>query len=287
VKRIIQFPLVRIIIALALLIGVIALLVFAFRPMRSFVSPELLALIALGAILLLLSATYWAYVHFVEQRPVTELDPSYAPGELMLGVVFGAGLFAAVIAVLARLGDYHLRGIATWSLLILPLLNSIQSSYMEEIVFRGVLFRIIEEWLGTWVSLTLTAVLFGALHLLNKNATVMGAVAIALTAGIILGAAYTATNRLWLPIGLHFGWNFTEGGIFGLSVSGGKAEGLLQSQLTGPELLTGGAFGPEASIVTVALGLVMGAAMLAYAWRRGRIHPLGWRTGTSPAAETA
>lgn len=64
-----------------------------------------------------------------------------------------------------------------------------------------------------------------------------------------LAIAYTATRSLWLPIGLHFAWNFTESGVFGTAVSGADGEhGLLRTVLSGPEVLTGGTFGPEASL---------------------------------------
>src|SRR6185312_21790 len=113
----------------------------------------------------------------------------------------------------------------------------------EELLFRGVLFRIVEERFGTWVALTSTGVVFGAQHLSNAHATVWGAIAIALEAGGMLAAAYAATRNLWVPIGLHFAWNFAEGGIFGTDVSGQSgAGGLLHGELSGPAPLTGGEF---------------------------------------------
>ena len=97
-------------------------------------------------------------------------------------------------------------------------------------------------------------------------------------AGVLLGAAYAATTRLWLPIGLHVGWNFTEGSLFGMSVSGGTATGgLVRGSLNGPQILTGGQFGPEASIVAVIISL---AVSLYFIWRLVRLHrvlPPVWR----------
>jgi hypothetical protein len=85
-----------------------------------------------------------------------------------------------------------------------------------------------------------------------------------LEAGVLLGAAYVVTGRLWLPIGLHIGWNFTKGSVYGMQISGNTADtGLLHGSLTGPRLLTGGAFGPEASIVAVVLCLLVAAYRLA------------------------
>jgi hypothetical protein len=93
----------------------------------------------------------------------------------------------------------------------------------------------------------------------NSGATTVSTVAIALEAGVLLGAAYAACGSLWLPIGLHFGWNFTEGGVFGVAVSGRKAgAGIVNMPLSGSALWTGGQFGPEASLVAVAVCLVAG-----------------------------
>jgi hypothetical protein len=112
--------------------------------------------------------------------------------------------------------------------------------------------------------------LFGLAHLANPAATVTSSVAIALEAGILLGATYAATQRLWLPIGLHVGWNFTEGSVFAMTISGHTiATGLLKGSLSGAPLLTGGAFGPEASLVAV---LVCLAAALFFLWRVVKLH---------------
>ena len=128
----------------------------------------------------------------------------------------------------------------------------------EELLFRGVLFRIIEERIGTWIALVLTGVVFGLSHLVNPDASLWGATAIAIEAGGMLAAAYAATRNLWVPIGLHFGWNFAAGGIFSTEVSGnGSRQGLLDAATSGPTLLTGGDFGPEGSLYAVLAGVLL------------------------------
>ncbi|HEX4861358.1 MAG TPA: CPBP family intramembrane glutamic endopeptidase, partial [Rhizomicrobium sp.] len=106
-------------------------------------------------------------------------------------------------------------------------------------------------------------------HLGNHGATLTSAAAIALEAGILLGVCYMAVRNLWLPIGLHFGWNFAESGIFGSIVSGNAFKGVFATTMTGPELLTGGAFGPEASVVAVAVCGTAALVILSVALRRG------------------
>lgn len=147
----------------------------------------------------------------------------------------------------------------------------------EELVFRGALFRIVEEIAGTWGALVVSGVLFGVLHLVNPHATVWGAVSIAVEAGLLFGAVYAATRSLWLPIGLHLGWNFAEGGIFGTTVSG-SAHGpasLLRATVSGPAALTGGEFGPEAGVVAILVCGVPAVLFLRLAAKRGRIHSRG------------
>jgi hypothetical protein len=157
----------------------------------------------------------------------------------------------------------------------------------EELLFRGILFRIVEERAGTWIALMLTGVLFGLSHLFNPHASLWGAIAIAIEAGATLAAAYAATRTLWVPIGLHFGWNFALAGIFGAEVSGnGETEGLLNGVTSGPALLTGGQFGPEGSPYTVVFGVVLTIVFLWLARRRGRMVARRRRTAGGGAIAT-
>ncbi|HWO68198.1 MAG TPA: CPBP family intramembrane glutamic endopeptidase, partial [Umezawaea sp.] len=128
---------------------------------------------------------------------------------------------------------------------------------------------------GTVISLVVSSLLFGATHLVNVNATPWGAMAIALTGGTMLAAAYTATRSLWFPIGLHFAWNFTHAGVFGIAVSGSEdvPNGLLRTTLSGASVVTGGSFGPEASLMALLVCLVPTTVLLRRAARNGLIRP--------------
>jgi membrane protease YdiL (CAAX protease family) len=142
---------------------------------------------------------------------------------------------------------------------------------MEELLFRGFVFRVLRDVTGMWIALAISAALFGFLHAANPGATAFSSVAIALEAGVLLAVAYAATNRLWLPIGIHAGWNYAEGTIFGTAVSGGVVKStFLHATLTGNSLWTGGAFGVEASIVAIPVCLAA-AALLALRVKRERL----------------
>lgn len=222
-------------------------------------------------------AAYVAYVRRIERRPVFELALPGAARELGSGLVLGMSLFAMTIGTLALLGCYRVDGRHELSIVAIPLVAAIGTAFIEEIVFRGIVFRIVEGALGTWIALVLSSAIFGLLHLVNPHATLQGAVAIVFEAGVMLAAAYVLTRRLWLPIGIHAGWNFTQGGIFGVSVSGQPSGGLLDGTLSGPEWLSGGSFGAEASIVAVVLGIALGTTLLVMARRRGRFIAPYWR----------
>jgi hypothetical protein len=151
---------------------------------------------------------------------------------------------------------------------------------------RGIIFRITEESLGTWLALFISGLLFGLAHLANPNATVVAALSIALEAGVLLAAGYIVTRRLWVSIGMHFAWNFTLGGIFGVAVSGIEVRGLLKATLTGPDLLSGGPFGPEASVLAVLVCTSMAIILTVHAVRAGRImRPFWTRRAPEPSGE--
>src|SRR5208282_5269268 len=133
----------------------------------------------------------------------------------------------------------------------------------EEILFRGFLFRTLRDLWGVGLAVTVSAIGFGAIHAFNPGATPVSAVAIALEAGVLLALAYAASESLWFPIGIHAGWNFAEGTIFGTFVSGNVLHtSLFRGVLHGDPILTGGLFGPEASIVAVVVCLAASALLI-------------------------
>lgn len=236
-------------------------------------NPWLTLVLGLLFAVLAVPAYRWV-VGRTEHRPVTELAPEGARAATGRGVLIGLALFGAVIVNLAFSGNYHVDGFGSVTG-AMGLIGFMAAAAMtEELLFRGVLFRIIEERGGTWLSLTLTGTLFGLMHLLNPNASLWGAIAIAVEAGGMLAAAYAATRTLWLPIGVHFGWNFAASGLFSTEVSGNDtAQGLLDSSTSGSQLLTGGDFGPEGSLYAVLFGAMLTAAFMWLAHRRGRVVP--------------
>ncbi|RAO08042.1 CPBP family intramembrane glutamic endopeptidase [Micromonospora noduli] len=244
--------------------------------------------LVIGAATAVLGVVVYRWVvRRTERREPTELGLDGWGRKLGRGTLIGFAMFAAVIANIAFLGGYHVEawGSPTGALGLLGFMAA--AAVTEELIFRGVLFRIIEERTGTWIALALTGVVFGAIHLMNPHATVWGATAIAIEAGFMLAACYAATRNLWVPIGLHFGWNFAAGGIFSVVVSGnGESKGLIEASTSGPVALSGGDFGPEGSLYAVLAGVVLTAVFLWLAKRRGHIIPRRHRTAQAPATAT-
>ncbi|MGB6057004.1 MAG: CPBP family intramembrane glutamic endopeptidase [Microthrixaceae bacterium] len=209
-----------------------------------------------------------------EHRDPVEADLEGAAPSIAWSTLVGVGLFGAVIANIALLGDYTINGLGSPGTAVGLFGFMAGAAVTEEVLFRGILFRVVEERTGTWVALTLTGLLFGLLHLLNPNASLMGAIAIAISAGGMLTAAYIATRKLWVPIGLHFGWNVAASAIFSAEVSGSNnPQGLLDTTMSGSALLTGGHFGPEASVYAVVFGVLATGVFMLVAHRRGHMVP--------------
>lgn len=153
----------------------------------------------------------------------------------------------------------------------------------EELVVRGWLmtnlaegFRFAGEHVAVGVAVALSAAVFGVAHSLNPGATALSTLIITL-AGVWLALGYALTGNLAIPIGVHVTWNLFQGGVFGLGVSGlSPPATVLATEPTGPELVTGGGFGPEAGVLGLAAIVVGSGAVVGWVqWRSGtvEIHP--------------
>jgi membrane protease YdiL (CAAX protease family) len=244
--------------------------------------------LVLGVATAVLALLAYAWiVRRTEHRDPVEVARKGALGALGRGLLIGLAVFGAVIANIWFLGDYRALGGGEIAGPIALVGFTAAAAVTEELIFRGVLFRILEGRIGTWLALIVTSLLFGAWHLPNPGSTVWSALAVAIEAGGMLGAAYAASRNLWVPIGLHFGWNFAEGAIFGTDISGENAPGgLLRSALTGPTPVTGGRFGPEGSLYALAAGVLVAAAFMWLARRRGNIVALRGRAANAEATAT-
>lgn len=232
---------------------------------------DLLVVLKVAAICLAGLGLYAVVVRVTERRWPEELALRQAPAELAIGLLVGLAMLSAVVASLYALGVYEISGprpASAWGAISMAL----QSGIMEELMFRAVVMRLLMRAFGVWPALVLQAALFGALHLANPNANATAAIAIAIEAGLMLAGFYLLTGRLWVSIGVHAAWNFTQGWIWGASVSGIPVveSWLVSNPKPGaPELLSGGAFGPEASLPAMVIGTLVAIVVLWWAWKKG------------------
>ncbi|MEA1878168.1 MAG: type II CAAX endopeptidase family protein [Bacteroidota bacterium] len=263
--KVLRFPLTRLVIAASILFvgsALAALIVEGF--LMSFgkegydqIKPILTPLFQIGFALL----GYWIFVSLFDGRSTTELSTGFFK-QSGLGILLGFGFISLVMGILALLGYYRIDGQNPDSAILQIFLMSLMAGIVEEIFMRGYFFRIVEEGLGTWWSVIFSALLFGFLHAWNPNASFISSISIALTAGVVLALLYAITRNLWIVIGMHFAWNFTLGGIYGAPVSGSDAKGFFNGILEGPEWLTGGDFGPEASLITMVVFSLFGIYLI-------------------------
>ena len=238
-RAILFFPLTRIVIA----VFAVALVFLLLSVARQLIGGQfgvlgqpwfevLSGFIAVTAVCLV----YVGYVRVFERRRTVELSVHHSLREFGLGAAIGFGLFTATVACLWAGGFYRVQGFDRVPSAQALVGMGLVAGFVEEIIVRGVILRITEESLGTWIAIAISAAFFGVTHIFNPESSWFAAICIAVEAGILLAAAYVTTRRLWLPIGLHFAWNFTQGGVFGIAISGQPVRGLLKSTLSGRPL---------------------------------------------------
>jgi len=237
------------------------------------------ALYAVVGFVLTVGLGYGAFAWCVrrfEKRQPTEIALAGAPLAVGAGTLVGMGIVLASVAVIGFAGGLSIVRSGEPLFAIAALASAATAACMEELVVRGVVLRTLEHWFGTWLALAATAALFGALHLANPGATWISALTVALTGGLVLGLAYVATRRLWLAVGLHFGVNAAQGALLGLPVSGSSTHGFFATTVTGPDALTGGAFGVEASVTVLVVALGVAFVLARRALRSGQVLPPLW-----------
>lgn len=227
----------------------------------------------------LLSVVAYIYLYkFYEKRKITEFSTKRIGRNLTFGILLGLILQSLTILVIYLKGGYSIISINPILYIIPPFAMAFSSAIFEEILFRGIIFRIIEEKLGSYIALLISAIIFGALHLTNPNSSLSAGVGLAIQAGLLLGAAYIYSRSLWFPIAIHFAWNFTQSAIFGANVSGNTiSKTLITSDISGAEWFTGGQFGPEGSIQATVFCLIVTAILLISIHKKGKITKPFWK----------
>ena len=230
--------------------------------------------------LVMITASVYIARRFLDKRSFASLGLSVnksAVLDVFVGVFISAFIMAIIYAIEFMTGWVKFEGFA-WEVdsaktvivnLFLFLFIFITVGWNEELLSRGYHLQNLASGTNMFWGVLISSSVFGLAHLGNPNATWVSAAGI-FFAGLFLAYGYLRTGQLWLSIGLHIGWNFFEGVIFGFPVSGLDIYRLIRHQIHGPEIWTGGAFGPEAGLIVLP-ALVVGSVLIYFYTRDRRI----------------
>jgi CAAX protease family protein len=187
----------------------------------------------------------------------------------LFGLLLGAAAALTTAAIIAWRSDFHIQASIhlhhDLPVFIVEVFIVLASGAMaEELIFRGYPFQRLVDAIGAPGAIAVLSVLFGAVHLRNPNASAIGFVN-TIVIGAVFAIAYLRTRTLWLPFGIHWGWNAMLGAVIGLPVSGVDMSVFIHSHAEGLAWITGGSYGPEASIAcTITIGLLLAVIVSAF-----------------------
>ena len=280
IQRALHFFLTKIVIGLAVIGGLVALVEWLGNVSldKTLLSDNAKNTIIAFSDSIIAVLSYMLLFKSYEKRQIKELSASVFGKNAIIGFLTGLILQSLFIAVIYLAGTYSVIHINPVSTLIVPFAFALQAGFVAEILLIGVLFRITEEQVGTVIALTLFILLFAILHLNAKGATFLSVCATAMQAGFMLPAAYVFSRNLWLPIFLHFGWDFAEPGIFGgINPGISITQRLFAGKFAGSALVTGGHAGPQNSLQSLMFCLLMGALFLLLTKRKNNFIKPKWQ----------
>jgi len=222
--------------------------------------------------------TYVFFYKKYEKREIGEFSSKGLLKNTILGVLIGTTVQGLTIIVIYFWGNFQIISVNPFSSIITPFAIAFSVAIFEEILLRGIIFRIVEEKLGSYISLAISAIIFGAVHLLNPDSSVISSICIGIV-GFVFGASYIYSRSLWLPIAIHFSWNFVQSGIFGAITSGNeKTSSLFNTNISGAELITGGAFGPEGTIQALLFWLLVSITLMTVITQQNKLIKPFWKS---------
>lgn len=272
IKRVLYFPVTKIIIGISVCFSLFVLIQnFVLKPFfYSIIQDKSIAdpiIIFISAIVLLVS--YYYLFRFYDKREITELSLKYLPKEMFGGFIFGFLAISLSIFILYLLGHYQAFSITTTHYSARMFTVLIFAAIVEDLFHRGLIVRVIEDWLGTHVAIVI-AMLVELQHIFNPNANLFSFFC-DLIWGFTMAMMFIYTKRIWLPYFFHIGWNLSQP-FYGSNLTGTDDMGsIIESKFNGPELLTGGVFGIENSIFTASSLLFIGIVLYYLAKKEGKI----------------
>jgi len=267
-----------------IIIGFVVIIVAYYFPLvllndilRAYKEIQIARLIIIPIIsIIFVLVSYIALYRFYERRKITELSTRNIGKYLLAGLLLGILVPSLSVIVAYLRGEFVVLSISNFTNVFLRDLTIsigfvIAGALFEEVLFRGVLFRLIEEKLGSYLALIISCLIFGFAHLMNENSSFFAGFAISIIS-LLITSTYMYTRNLWFPIAIHFAWNFAQGDIFGMPVSGDPSStSIIVSQLEGSKWFTGGDWGIEATVQMVVFSLIVGIMLLVLSHKKGNI----------------
>ena len=222
-------------------------------------------------------AAYIFMLRIVDKRKAVQL-PFVLDGiipETAIGFVIGSTIISLVIGCAAILGCYRIVGPNNYSDLVVPLIFLYFASASEEIICRGYVFQRLERSWGTAIAIVIASIVFGFSHMIGTSQIplterLLACACLVIESGLLYNAAYLYRRRLWLPIGIHWAWNYLQGPIYGMPVSGLVYWiPMIKAKATGAAMITGGSWGPEAGLPSFVIRTFIGVFFIIVAYRQG------------------
>ena len=278
--KIIQFPIVRILI--------VAVFIAPFLLFHNNVIADLIAsssgllhsfLVNADAVvsIVIFMLLYALYVRLIEKRKAYEVSREKSAVELGWGFLISFALVGFMVLLMVLLGYYRVIETGSPQIIVDSFFFFGMGAFIQVLAFRVVLFRLFEELLGTWFGFVLVAAIFAVAHIPNPNTSLWSTLSLIIT-DILLVSAFIYTRRIWLVWGIHMGWNFFQDGIFGMPNSGiTRLPSWIQPAISGPEWITGGGRGIEASVIAVCLCLGVAVVILKMSIEKKQIVSPVWK----------
>ena len=280
-QKVLHFFLTKMIVGIAVIVASVAFVEWLRSSLldRTSLSDDTKAIIVAVTEACITTAAYIFLFRTYDKRRIHELSAKGFLNNATIGFLTGILLQALFISIIDIAGTFLVIKVNPISTLLSPFAFGLSAGFVAEIIMVGIAFRLLEEQTGTAIALSIFIILFVALHINTKGATFVSVGATAMQAGFMLPAAYVFSRSLWLPVFLHFGWDFAEPGIFGgINPSTSITQALLTSKIAGNSLLTGGETGPQDSLSSLLLCLLLGTIFLALAKRKSNLIKPRWRT---------
>ncbi len=273
-KTFFQFPPVRATFGFFFCIGLLAVMV---RVVLKPISHLLISDVALAETFRLLLGIAWLlicyrfFTRYIERRDAIELNVIAWKMDFLGGFTLGFGCISLAVFIVYVLGNYHASGFSLYEYSAKNFAMLLLAALIEDLLHRGLVLRILEQWLGSYPALVL-AISIDMLHFNNPNIefSFLGLFFFVLW-GFNQGILYIYTKRIWLPFAFHVGWNFAQP-FYGSNLTGLKDMGrVIDGKFTGSELISGGAMGIEGSVFTTLILFVVTAFFLYRSIKEGKI----------------